>query len=88
MGGFASSRILEVHAQRMLNGSFNPGFRIRLHQKDLGLALSAAREMGMALPNTAMAQQMFSVVAAQGGAELDHSALVTAIERMAGIGES
>ena len=85
MGGFASSRILEVHAERMINRTFNPGFRIRLHQKDLNLALVAAREMGMALPNTAMAQQMFSVVAAQGGAELDHSALVTAIERMAGL---
>ncbi len=85
MGGFASSRILEVHAERMIARTFNPGFRIRLHQKDLNLALTAAREMGMALPNTAVAQQMFSVVAAQGGAELDHSALVTAIERMAGL---
>ena len=85
MGGFASSRILEVHAERMINRTFAPGFRIRLHQKDLNLALTAAREMGMALPNTAMAQQMFSVVAAQGGAELDHSALITAIERMAGV---
>jgi 2-hydroxy-3-oxopropionate reductase len=87
MGGFASSRILEVHAERMIARTFNPGFRIRLHQKDLNLALTAAREMGMALPNTAIAQQMFSVVAAQGGAELDHSALVTAIERMAGLPE-
>ena len=87
MGGFASSRILEVHAERMINRTFNPGFRIRLHQKDLNLALASAREMGMALPNTAMAQQMFSVVAAQGGADLDHSALITAIERMAGLTE-
>ena len=71
----------------MINRTFNPGFRIRLHQKDLNLALASAREMGMALPNTAMAQQMFSVVAAQGGADLDHSALVTAIERMAGLKE-
>ena len=85
MGGFASSRILEVHAERMLNRSFNPGFRIRLHQKDLNLALSSATEMGMALPNTAIAQQMFSVVTAHGGAELDHSALVKAIEAMAGL---
>jgi 2-hydroxy-3-oxopropionate reductase len=85
MGGFASSRILEVHAERMINHSFAPGFRIRLHQKDLNLALTAAREMGMALPNTAVAQQMFSVVVSQGGADLDHSALVRAIERMAGM---
>ncbi len=87
MGGFASSRILEVHGERMINHAFKPGFRIRLHQKDLNLALNAAREMGMALPNTAVAQQMFSVVVSQGGADLDHSALVQAIERMAGFGE-
>jgi 2-hydroxy-3-oxopropionate reductase len=85
MGGFASSRILEVHGERMIARTFAPGFRIRLHQKDLSLALSAAREMGMALPNTAVAQQMFSTVVAAGGADLDHSALVRAIERMAGM---
>ncbi|MCW3474133.1 2-hydroxy-3-oxopropionate reductase [Limobrevibacterium gyesilva] len=88
MGGFASSRILEVHAERMINRTFNPGFRIKLHQKDLNLALSAAREMGMALPNTAIAQQMFSVVTALGGADQDHSALVRAIETMAGLESS
>ncbi len=87
-GGFASSRILEVHAERMINRTFNPGFRIRLHQKDLALALSSAKEMGMALPNTAIAQQMFSVVTALGGAEQDHSALVRAIETMAGLDAS
>ena len=86
MGGFASSRILEVHAERMINRTFAPGFRIRLHQKDLNLALTAARAMDMALPNTAIAQQMFSVVAArEGGAEQDHSALVQAIETMAAV---
>jgi 2-hydroxy-3-oxopropionate reductase len=85
LGGFAASRILEVHAERMLKRTFNPGFRIRLHQKDLNLALSAAREMDMALPNTAIAQQMFSAVAARGGADLDHSALVQAIEELAAI---
>jgi 2-hydroxy-3-oxopropionate reductase len=83
MGGFASSRILEVHAERMLKGTFDPGFRIRLHQKDLNLALSAARELGLSLPNTATAQQMFSSCAAHGGADLDHSALVLAIEGLA-----
>jgi len=85
MGGFASSRILEVHAERMINRTFNPGFRIRLHQKDLNLALNSARELAMALPNTAMAQQMFSAVAAHGGSDLDHSALVQAIEGLAGL---
>lgn len=82
MGGFASSRILELHGERMLNGTFNPGFRIRLHQKDLNLALSAAKELNLALPNTAIAQQMFDSCAAHGGADLDHSALVQAIERL------
>jgi 2-hydroxy-3-oxopropionate reductase len=85
MGGFASSRILEVHAERMLKGTFDPGFRIRLHQKDLNLALSSARELGVALPSTAIAQQMFSAVVAHGGAERDHSALVQATEELAGI---
>jgi 2-hydroxy-3-oxopropionate reductase len=83
MGGFASSRILEVHAERMLKGTFDPGFRIRLHQKDLNLALSAAKELSLSLPNTAIAQQMFSSCAAHGGADLDHSALVLAIEGLA-----
>jgi 2-hydroxy-3-oxopropionate reductase len=85
MGGFANSRILEVHAERMINRTFAPGFRIRLHQKDLNLALGSAKDMGMALPNTAIAQQMFSVVTAAGGADLDHSALVQAIELMAAV---
>ncbi|MCX7932518.1 MAG: 2-hydroxy-3-oxopropionate reductase [Rhodovarius sp.] len=84
MGGFANSRVLEVHAERMLKRTFQPGFRIALHQKDLNLALQAARELGIALPNTATTQQMFSAVAAMGGAGLDHSALVRAIETLAG----
>jgi 2-hydroxy-3-oxopropionate reductase len=83
MGGFAASRILEVHAERMLKGTFNPGFRIRLHQKDLNLALSAAKELNLTLPNTAIAQQMFSSCAAHGGADLDHSAMILAIEGLA-----
>jgi 2-hydroxy-3-oxopropionate reductase len=83
MGGFASSRILEVHAERMLNGTFNPGFKIKLHQKDLNLALSSAKALSLSLPNTAVAQQMLSSCIAHGGAELDHSALVLAIEGLA-----
>ena len=84
MGGFASSRILEVHAERMLNGTFNPGFRIKLHQKDLNLALSSAKDLNLSLPNTAIAQQMMSSCMALGKGDLDHSALVLAIENMAG----
>ena len=82
MGGFASSRVLEVHAERMLSGAFNPGFRIRLHQKDLNLALGAAKDLGLSLPNTAMAQQMFGSCMSHGQGELDHSALILAIEAM------
>jgi 2-hydroxy-3-oxopropionate reductase len=83
LGGFASSRILEVHAERMIKRTFQPGFRIGLHQKDLNLALSSARALGLSLPNTASVQQMFSTCVAHGGADLDHSALVQAIELMA-----
>ncbi|MGH7210241.1 MAG: NAD-binding protein, partial [Acetobacteraceae bacterium] len=84
MGGFASSRVLEVHGERMIKGTFNPGFRIRLHQKDLNLALSAARDLALALPNTAQAQQLFSSCSAHGGADLDHAAMVLAIEGLGG----
>ncbi len=83
MGGFASSRILEVHGERMVKRTFEPGFRIRLHQKDLGLALQGARELGVALPQTAGAAQLMQVCAANGMADLDHSALVRALELMA-----
>jgi len=84
MGGFAGSRILEVHGQRMIERTFDPGFRIALHQKDLSLALAGARELGLALPNTAVCQQLFSACVAQGGADWDHSALVRALEALAG----
>ena len=83
LGGFAASRVLEVHGQRMLEHSFAPGFRIRLHQKDLNLALSAARQLGLSLPNTASAQQLFSAVVAHGGADRDHSAMLEALEGLA-----
>ena len=83
MGGFAASRVLEVHGQRMIDRSFDPGFRIRLHQKDLNLALAGARSLGIALPATANAQQLFSACVAHGDADKDHSAMVTALERAA-----
>jgi 2-hydroxy-3-oxopropionate reductase len=83
MGGFASSRVLEVHGERMVKRTFDPGFRIELHQKDLNLALSAARQVGLSLPNTATAQEMFNACAARGGKGWDHSALVRALELLA-----
>jgi 2-hydroxy-3-oxopropionate reductase len=83
MGGFAASRVLEVHGERMVKRTFNPGFRIKLHQKDLNLALQGARSLGVALPNTATTAQLMQACAANGLAEMDHSALVQALELMA-----
>ncbi len=83
MGGFAASKILEVHGERMIKRTFDPGFRIELHQKDLNLALDGAKTLGLSLPNTATAQQMFSACVANDGAAWDHSALVRALEIMA-----
>ena len=83
MGGFASSRILEVHGERMIKRTFAPGFRIGLHQKDLSLALAGARALGVALPQTAGAAQLMQACAANGMQDLDHSALVRALELMA-----
>jgi 2-hydroxy-3-oxopropionate reductase len=80
MGGFAASRILEVHGERMIKRTFNPGFRIELHQKDLNLAIEGARSLGISLPHTASAAQMMNACAANGGAQWDHSALVRALE--------
>jgi len=84
LGGFANSRVLEVHGERMIKRTFDPGFRIELHQKDLNLALSNARQLGLSLPNTATAQELFNACAAHGGKAWDHSAMVRALEMLAG----
>lgn len=83
MGGLASSRILEVHGERIINRTFKPGFRIELHQKDLNLALEGARSLRMSLPNTATCQQLFNACTAQGGGGWDHSGMVRALEQLA-----
>lgn len=83
MGGFASSKILEVHGERMINGIFDPGFRISLHQKDLNLALEGARALNINLPNTATAQELFNTCASLEGSNWDHSAMIKALEHMA-----
>lgn len=83
MGGFASSKILEIHGERMIKRTFDPGFRIELHQKDLNLALQSAKSIGVSLPNTATAQELFNSCRAHGGAAWDHSAMVRALEMMA-----
>jgi len=83
MGGFAGSRILEIHGERMIERAFDPGFRIGLHQKDLNIALAGAREMGVALPGAACAQQLLSGCVARGGADWDTSAMIRALEALA-----
>ena len=83
MGGLAQSRILEVHGERMIKRTFDPGFRIELHQKDLNLALQGAKSLGVSLPNTSSTQELFNASTAHGDSGLDHSGLVKALERMA-----
>ena len=83
LSGWAQSRILDIHGGRMLERKFAPGFRIRHQQKDLNLALQSARSLGLSLPGTAVTQELFNAVAAQGGIDLDHSALVLALEKLA-----
>jgi len=84
MGGFASSRILELHGQRMIERTFDPGFRIRLHRKDLALAIDSAKALDLALPNTAITQQLMNAALAIGLADKDHSALIEALEHLSG----
>jgi len=84
LGGFAASRVLEVHGLRMIERRFEPGGRVELHRKDLQNALDAARELGLSLPGTAMAAQLFNACAAAGGSRWDHSAVLRALEALAG----
>jgi 2-hydroxy-3-oxopropionate reductase len=85
LGGFAQSKILEVHGQRMLDGAFDPGFRAALHRKDLGIALDAAREQGVPLLATAQAAELFNALIAGGDGDRDHSALALVYERLVGV---
>ena len=83
LGGFAQSKILDAHGNRMLQRNFAPGFKTRLHRKDLAIALNTAREIGMSLPVTANVAELMNALIAHGGADLDHSALVTVLEELA-----
>ena len=84
MGGFAASRVLEVHGERMVKRTFDPGFRIRLHRKDLSLAIDAAKALNIALPNAAATQQLMNAAIARGDGDRDHSALIQTLEALAG----
>jgi 2-hydroxy-3-oxopropionate reductase len=84
MGGFAQSRILELHGERMIKRTFDPGFRIRLHRKDLSLAVDAARALNISLPNAAATQQLMNAAVARGDGDKDHSSLIETLEALAG----
>jgi 2-hydroxy-3-oxopropionate reductase len=83
LGGFAQSKILEAHGQKMLERNFKPGFRIRLHEKDMKIALATGGEYGVPLLVTGVVGQMMTAMKAMGNGDLDHSGLVTLIEEMA-----
>nr|WP_272209636.1 2-hydroxy-3-oxopropionate reductase [Marinicella sp. W31]MDC2875453.1 2-hydroxy-3-oxopropionate reductase [Marinicella sp. W31] len=85
MGGFAGSTIMKIHGERMIAQTFDPGFRIRLHRKDMALAVNAAREIGLALPNAAATEQLMNAAIARGDGEKDHSALIRTLEALAGL---
>jgi 2-hydroxy-3-oxopropionate reductase len=83
MGGFAGSKILEVHGKRMLDNEFNPGFKTKLHQKDLKIVMDTAHQLGLALPGTAIVAQHLNALMGSGDGELDSSAIIKVVERMA-----
>jgi 2-hydroxy-3-oxopropionate reductase len=83
-GGLANSRVLEMRGATMIKGDYQPGFRVDLHRKDLAIALATGRERQSALPITALVSQLYDALSATGGGQLDHSALITVIERMSG----
>jgi len=85
LGGFASSRVLEVHGERMLTGNYAPGFRTKLYQKDLRIANEAAAAHGVAIPATALVSQLVNALVASGGADLDYSAVGTVLFELAGL---
>ncbi|AQZ54163.1 2-hydroxy-3-oxopropionate reductase [Martelella mediterranea] len=85
MGGFAGSTIMKVHGERMIERTFDPGFRIRLHRKDMALAVNAARDIGLALPNAAATEQLMNAAIARGDGDKDHSALIRTLEALAGL---
>jgi 2-hydroxy-3-oxopropionate reductase len=88
LGGFAQSRVLDVHGQRMLDGAYDPGFKLRLHRKDLAIALQLSREQEVPLLATAQAAQLMDALLAGGAGERDHSAMVTLYEQLAGVVQS
>lgn len=87
LGGLAKSTILDMHGRRMIDEAFAPGFRIQLHRKDIALATTTARQLGLALPGVGALEQLMNAAVGCGDGDLDHSALVKSIRAMAGLGE-
>lgn len=85
MGGFAASRILEVHGKRMLDNNYQPGFKTKLHQKDLNIVMQTAKELGLALPAASLVMQHLNALMGTGDAELDSAAVMKVVERMSGV---
>ena len=85
MGGFAGSRILEVHGKRMLDNDYTPGFKTKLHQKDINIVMETAKELGLALPGAALVMQHLNALMGTGGGELDSSAVMKIVERASGM---
>ncbi len=85
MGGFAASRILEVHGKRMLDNNYQPGFKTKLHQKDMNIVMQTAKELGLALPAAALVTQHLNALMGSGDAELDSAAVMKVVERMSGV---
>ncbi len=86
LGGFAQSRILDLHGQRMVDGAYEPGFKVRLHRKDLAIALQLGREEQVPLLATGQAAELMDALLAQGGGDRDHSSLALLYEQLAGAG--
>ncbi|MGH8769807.1 MAG: NAD(P)-dependent oxidoreductase, partial [Burkholderiales bacterium] len=87
LGGFAYSKVLELHGQRILNRDFKPGFKAKLHQKDLHIVMQTARDLGIALPAAALAAQHMNALVGGGDGELDSSAMFTVVERLNAVAE-
>ena len=85
MGGFAASRILDIHGKRMLDNNYQPGFKTKLHQKDMNIVMHTAQELGLALPAAALVMQHMNALMGTGDAELDSAAMMKIVERTSGV---
>jgi 2-hydroxy-3-oxopropionate reductase len=84
-GGYAQTRVMDVRGPKIIAGDFTPGFKSKFHYKDLNIIMATARDLNVPLPATAIAHELFSALLAKGRGDLDHSAVVTVLEDMAGV---